>query len=172
MSFRNALPLALVGVVSASALAQTCDPNIRETTPDAQFVINPSKGTVLDKITGLIWKRCAEGLSGTDCATGTPVFSIWGDALGLAADSRYAGYADWRLPNAKELESLVEEKCYEPAINSKVFPGTPVQEFWTSSPFQYDANGASYWVVGFVYGNTGNRYRNESRAVRLVRGGH
>jgi hypothetical protein len=171
MSLRNALVLALAGAMIAPIQAQTCDPNIREITPVAQFVINPAKGTVLDKNTGLTWKRCAEGLSGTDCGTGSPAFRIWGDALNLAADSRYAGHADWRLPNAKELESLVEEQCYEPAINANVFPGTPALEFWSSSPLHYDAYGALYWVVGFGYGNTTYNYSHVSRAVRLVRGG-
>ena len=32
----------------------------------------------------------------------------WEDALSYAENLELAGYSDWRLPNAKELQSIVE----------------------------------------------------------------
>lgn len=154
--------------ISFAPLAQTCQPNIRESTPTSRFKVN-TNGTVLDQKTGLMWKRCTEGLSGADCATGSPAYTDWAGALGWAANSGFAGYKDWRLPNQKELRSLVEVKCYRPAINLTVFPGTSNAGYWSSSPFAYSAIFA--WFVGFDLGYSSGNYRNDYNAVRLVRGG-
>lgn len=152
---------------SFSLQAQTCHPNIRATAPTSRYTVN-TNGTVLDKRTGLMWKRCAEGLSGTGCSTGFPTYTDWGGALNLATGSAFAGYRDWRVPNHKELMSLVEDKCYGPAINLSVFPGMP-NWYWSSSPHADIANGA--WIVGFDYGEPYINTRDTSRTVRLVRGG-
>jgi len=54
-------------------------------------------GTIADRATGLMWMRedSQEGMN-------------WEDALSWAEDLELAGYDDWRLPNAKELQSIVD----------------------------------------------------------------
>ena len=163
----------------ASVAAQTCQTEtaVPSTTPANRFADN-SDGTVVDRATGLMWARCPEGLYGTDCANGGAGIFTWEAALTRARDSGLAGYTDWRLPNVKELASLVEERCISPAINLAVFPNTPSSYFWSASP----AGASNYvWVVhfsngyawyypiysGFVY--YGNRLGHFS--VRLVRSG-
>lgn len=82
----------------------------------------------------------------------------------------FAGYQDWRIPNAKELQSIVDYSVANPASS---VPGlTPAVNFWSSTT---DATpGAGGQLVGafFVAFNTGavidiskfNSYRG--RAVR------
>jgi hypothetical protein len=170
MSSRIVLALALAGA-ALTAQAQTCDPHIRPSAPDSRFVVNAAKGTVLDTRTGLTWKRCLEGQSGATCGLGSALYLNWGAALRRAEASAFAGYKDWRVPNGKELESLVEVQCYGPAINLSVFPNDPSTWMWASSPSAYGAYVA--WYVYFGNGVSSDEYRNYNvgSAVRLVRGG-
>ena len=54
-------------------------------------------GTVSDHATGLMWTK-----SDSQAAVS------WQDALQMANGQTYSGYSDWRLPNAKELQSIVD----------------------------------------------------------------
>ncbi|WP_205959819.1 Lcl C-terminal domain-containing protein [Flammeovirga aprica] len=54
-------------------------------------------GTVTDKATGLMW-------STADNAEAV----LWQDALKYAENNELAGHTDWRLPDAKELQSIVD----------------------------------------------------------------
>lgn len=53
--------------------------------------------TISDAATGLMWTKddSGEGM-------------IWQDALSYAENNEFAGYSDWRLPNAKELQSILD----------------------------------------------------------------
>jgi hypothetical protein len=54
-------------------------------------------GTVTDHATGLMWAQADSG-TGMD----------WETSLNYAETNTLAGYTDWRLPNAKELQSLLD----------------------------------------------------------------
>lgn len=156
-------------------LAQTCrtETEVPSTTPVSRFQDN-GDATVTDRSTGLMWARCPEGLFGADCAAASAF--TWEGALIRARDSVLAGYTDWRLPNVKELSSLVEERCSDPAINLAVFPNTPALGFWSASPHAYSSNDTwltsnGAWIVFFYYGYVGKDYRSDSYRVRLVRTG-
>ncbi|MDM8544945.1 DUF1566 domain-containing protein [Candidatus Venteria ishoeyi] len=150
-------------VFTCNLSAQTCNPDIQASTPDARFTHN-GDGTVTDQQTGLIWKRCLEGQSGADCMTGTPESFTWQQAL-----QRGASQSPWRLPNIKELASIVELHCYDPAINLTMFPNDPGGYVWSGSPYAAHANLA--WYVDFDSGHASGYYRGYSRHVRLVRDG-
>ncbi len=153
----------------------TCNSNIPPSTPDSQLIDN-GDGTVTDNKTGLMWKKCVEGLSGTDCATGSSSSFTWQQALqqpGIVNSSNmgsgFADYTDWRLPDIRELRSIVEEQCSNPAINATRFPNTPSLYVWSGSPYADYSDFAWY-----VYFNAGDSYavsRFNDYAVRLVRGG-
>ena len=166
--FRPLGAVLLLALACAAQAAQTCRNDIRATAPDGRFT-DHGNGTVSDSATGLVWKQCAEGLSGAGCATGTASAFTWPQALQRAADASFAGQTDWRLPNKNELESLVERRCYGPAINARFFPNTPSNWFWSSSPYAYGSGYA--WIVAFGYGDVYGYGKDYDFHVRLVRGG-
>jgi len=133
-------------------------------------------GTVTDQATGLMWDKCALGLTGETCVTGTAPRLTWANAL-LAAQQantdRHLSYTDWRLPNLKELESLVEiAKASSPVIDGSSFPNTPSNIFWSSTTYAF--NPASVWVVNFSNGTIGANDKGGNDGtyfVRLVRSG-
>lgn len=139
------------------------------TTPSADFTDN-GDGTVTHHKTGLIWQRCSLGQSwdGTDC-TGTDTTFSWQQALAAGAQNTLGGFSDWRLPNRNELVSIVEYRCYFPAINNQQFPNTSSSGYWSSSPNAGYSNGA--WRVDFNYGYVDGNHKDSSRHVRLVRAG-
>jgi len=170
--FALALGSALLLACAASAHAVTCVNGLAATNPDNSYTVH-GDGTVTDTATGLMWKQCLEGQSGPACATGTPTGYNWGDALALAEASTFAGYGDWRLPNQKELRTLVEECRASPAINDAVFPNTPANSYaWSGSP-RYAGGGVHSLVVNFDTGNSSFAQRNLAAVVhvRLVRAG-
>jgi len=94
-----------------------------ETTPASRFTIN-ADNTVSDKESGLIWKRCSQGQSGSDCK-GEPTLLDWKEGRQAAQDEDFASHTDWRVPTTSELLSIVESACSSPSINIDVFPNTP-----------------------------------------------
>jgi hypothetical protein len=150
--------------------AQTCDPARPASTPSARFKTD-AEGTVTDRQTGLTWMRCAVGQrwNGTDCA-GVPLTTSWAGAFDAASalNSRggYGGHEDWRVPTLDELALLVEQRCYDPALNLELFPSSPVTGFWTASPH---ASRDHAMLIHFKYGGQYMGNRSQDWALRLVR---
>jgi len=152
--------------------AQTCLTTIVASTPTADFADN-GDGTVTDSETGLMWKRCSEGSvwDGATCA-GAAMLYTWQGGLEWVArlndTNGFAGYADWRVPNVKELNSIMEEQCNYPAVNLEVFPSTGGW-YWSSSPYVADVTKAwatHFYNVGFIEVNP----KLLPKRIRLVRG--
>ena len=152
---------ALSAVWPTDARAQRADTAAR------RFVTQ--EGEVTDTLTGLIWRRCSEGQSwtGSTCA-GSEAYFTWPGAL-ERAQLAAAGGVPWRLPNVKELASLVDENRIVPAIDIDAFPGAPAVWFWTSTHRGGDRYNA--WFVSFYRGEVQDFGRDYSFAVRLVRTG-
>jgi len=166
------LPLVwpLLALGAGGALAeQVCKyDSIPATAPASRFTDN-GDGTVTDQASGLQWKRCSEGQTwnGSTCV-GTLNGYTWQKALQHANTATYAGKDDWRLPNIKELASIVEGACSNPAIDLAAFPGTTSNVFLSSSP-QHETNGVG--EVFFYYGHIGTTNKANPDVVRLVRNG-
>lgn len=158
---------------SGAAVQAGCNTSLTAVAPDSRYTDN-GNGTVTDKITGLMWKQCSEGQSSASlpCDAGVVADYTWQQALQQAEtlnnDGGFVGYSDWRLPNHKELSSLVERQCASPAINTNIFPNTPASIYFSSSPGAGVAREA--WSVEFGGGGVGD-YSFTTAAVRLVRGG-
>ena len=118
---------------------------------------------VTDSKTGLTWQRCSAGQSfATGTCSGTANSYTHEEALAYAKTQ-----TGWRLPNVKELSSLVDGSFIGPAINGTAFPATPSFFAWTSSPYASDP--ASAWVVLFAEGSVSSSSRSSPAHVRLVR---
>ncbi len=164
-------------IITNSALAQVCDENQTPSTPSDRFAKNG--GVVIDSKTGLMWKQCTEGtrynIKKEQCDGEANVYT-WQGLLqytqqlnqGKIGDSR--NYSDWRIPNIKELESIVEYSCMSPAINLDVFSNTSRVSFWSSSSSFSSFYNA--WAVHFDDGKItlNDKTRFDNRAYgRLVR---
>jgi len=164
----------LILTCSTQAIAaQVCNAtSIVASTPTAAFVDNLD-GTITHSKTGLMWKQCSEGLSGANCVATSTTSFLWQGALQQAAANNtllFAGHSDWRLPNLKELHSIVEDQCNSPAINATVFPATISALYWSSSQSAITSP-ANAWFVNFLNGRDLALSKNTPMLVRLVRGG-
>lgn len=137
---------------------------------DGYYKINPPSftdngdGTVLDSVTGLTWRKCALGRSGSDCMTGASASYTWSSAMSQCASLG----AGWRLPTVVELTRLVNYGTSYTSIDESFFPATAPSPFWTSTPHATRLDVA--WYVNFAQGNTWSHYKSQTYYVRCVRG--
>lgn len=158
-----------VGEVPAQCRQGNENPWIAPTAPLDQFEARDD-GTVIHKPSRLVWQRCVLGQNwnGSDCE-GTPASLNWSESLDAAESHVQDEREDWRLPNRNELVSILESRCFLPAIDDLVFPSAPSGGYWTSSPVS-GAIGES-WIVDFDDGLTEPAATGQPFTVRLVRGG-
>lgn len=154
-------------IFSSAAFAQECLSSGLETTPSDRFTA-VTTSSLLDTATDLVWRRCSEGQAwnGSTCE-GEATKYTWQQALQLAHEASDNDLLGWRLPNVKELASITERNCVRPAVNSGLFPETPADDFWTSTPSADDPDRA--WVVAFFNASHSIKEKDRFIYVRLVR---
>jgi hypothetical protein len=118
--------------------------------PLGEFTDN-GNGTVTDTVTGLVWQQWG-------FTRGT-----WQDALAYCESLTLAGQDDWRLPNIRELESLVDFTRYYLAIDP-VLPCGWLPSYWSSST--WEEYPATAWNVDFFAGLV-NPYPKNSPSVYI-----
>ena len=99
-----------------------------------QFVDN-GDGTISDEATGLMWMQ-ADGAEGMD----------WEAALAYAQSQNevnYLGYNDWRLPNVKELQSIVDYS-YAPDAQDAAYDGPALDPMFSVSEITNEISVADY----------------------------
>lgn len=164
------LPLCIALALPMSANAADCKPNtILPSTPNDQFVDNEDN-TILDLRTGLLWAKCAIGqdYANGKCEGAAQNFTSFRAALSHV-DSIRTSYLDtggWRIPNIKELDSIVERQCTNPSINVDIFPDTPSATFFSSTP-QPDSLD-NFWARSISF-FTGEEYTPPTETLRHVR---
>ena len=148
--------------------------------PTPRFTDNQN-GTVTDKLTKLIWMKKANafGTKTWDDALTTANGLKSGDAGTGLNDGSKAG--DWRLPNVRELQSLIDYAFSNPALpntlgtgqwtEGRPFQGVKSDDYWSSSTMAVGPDNA--WYVNFW---TGNLYMESAGKINLkwvwcVRGG-
>jgi hypothetical protein len=140
----------------------------RRTAAQALGFVDHGDGTVTDTHHRLMWKQCAEGQTGADCA-GNPGKFSWEVAMQIPTTLNmrggFAGHKDWRVPTKDELATLVMHARTSPAICTEAFPNAPSTLTWSSSPL-VDTHA---WYVYFDDGDVGCHVRSYAYSVRLVR---
>jgi hypothetical protein len=116
--------------------------------------------TVTDQKTGLIWMK-----------TTPSTLLNWESSLNYCEGLNLANHSDWRLPNIKELYSIVDMSQSD-IIDTTAFPGTG-SYYWSSTT---DVNNTSYaWGLNFtsgtVYSGNGSKSIYSGPYFRCVRGG-
>ncbi len=148
-------------------------------------------GTITDHNTGLMWEKKGDngGLHDKDNGyywSGTGgVFqeTIWDwlEDVNVEGGGGFAGYNDWRIPNAKELQSLVNSENPSPrtsaAFHTNCVPGvsvlngscTAATSYWSSTTWVRSTGMA--WGVNFFDGLLFPYDKAGAPRVRAVRGG-
>jgi len=124
--------------------------------PTAGRFTDNGDGTVTDNRTGLMWQK--------KTALGT---YMWQEALKYCENLSLAGHDDWRLPNVRELQSIVDYGRRNPSIDP-VF-GAVSSFYWSSSTYVHYPPYA--WIVSFHYGYVGGHDKTFGHYVRAVRRG-
>ncbi|MBI5505004.1 MAG: DUF1566 domain-containing protein [Deltaproteobacteria bacterium] len=143
-------------------------------------------GTITDLNTGLMWeKKSNDGsihdLDRTYFWSKAGTYTVW-DWLGLMNTEDGAGFAghnDWRLPNRRELDSLVDFSRVDPSVAPPFQSACPegcavtacsctaLADYWSSTTAAVNTSLA--WVVEFSRGRADDRAKSTARAVRAVR---
>lgn len=143
------------------------------TSPTESFAL-AGDGTATELASGLVWMRCSLGqswdLNSGACQGPARMFDLaeLRDAIQRINQQGFAGHADWRLPRIDELEAIIEQACWRPAINGRVFPNTAAGWYWSSSQDVRDSG--RYWLAAFSYGGSAASLQHGRFMARLVRG--
>jgi Protein of unknown function (DUF1566) len=133
--------------------------------PSPRFT-NNNNGTVTDNLTGLIWLLKANVLGTTSAGAGAV---SWAAALTYVVELNTSGMmnsfsagdtsntgnthqTDWRLPNLRELQSLIDYSKYNPALPApRPFTGIqPYDSYWSSTTAE--GSPGSAWSLSMSYG--------------------
>ncbi len=133
-------------------------------------------GYASDTDSGLMWEIKENGDNATDLNNPNDADNTysWAD-LSTFIDNlnaiSYAGYSDWRLPNVKELETIIDLSVPEPGpvVIQDVFINCRQDFYWTNTPDAADSSRA--WAIDFSSAGEVTASKTNAYHVRAVRGG-
>lgn len=134
--------------------------------PVPRFTDN-TNGTITDHLTGLVWVKNTRALG--ELAWADALAACTGLNSGEAGISDGSAEGDWRLPNIKELVSLVDYRYVFPAL----VPDHPFANiatyYWTGTTRSSDTNQA--WIILSSLGQQDSRTKDTACPVWPVRDG-
>jgi hypothetical protein len=160
--------------------------------PLAYAEADPPDGTFIDLNTGLMWEmklaaddplctayeqvdrdvHCVQNRytwTDDDDPHYLPTGTAFMEFLATLNSTLFADHDDWRLPTAKELQSLVDYSVYDPAVSDALPGATAPFYYWSSTA---DASRNDYaWYVYFGHGHVNYYDKGLKLRVRAVRGG-
>jgi hypothetical protein len=156
--------------IRAALIVWTCAVAAFSAQAQGRFAVSADGQQVTDSTSGLVWRRCAEGMkwNGSICA-GKPLKYTFAGAKAAAGAAAADGKA-WRVPSKEELLSLVDGKGKKkPKIDVRAFPNTPSLSFWATRAGSDDNLNA--WLINFANGRLFGNIGQAKFPLRLVRTG-
>ena len=124
--------------------------------------------TVKDNRTGLTWQKCSMGQTNDASCSGTTATSTWVASIAACSALNFANKT-WRLPNIKELQSLVDTEIVSTAaINTTIFPSTFPLNYWSSTGYALTTTNG--WSINFLTGSAAFTSKGAAYRVRCVSG--
>ncbi|TGN00514.1 DUF1566 domain-containing protein [Leptospira yasudae] len=127
--------------------------------------------TTTDNLSGLIWKSCEEGQTGSTC-TGAPSSLSWAASLTACTSLNSPGYGnrtDWRLASLREYATMLNYSGSSPATYTSFFPNANGVGHW-SSDRDPNAPGTQSVYVSFTDGIVGLTIQGNTNDARCVSG--
>jgi hypothetical protein len=146
-------------------------------------------GTITDNVTGLMWEKKGDNGGLHDKDNGYPWSGLgnqetiwdWLDDVNAEGGTGFAGHGDWRIPNAKEMQSLVNYQNAAPMTSTPFHSGcvagatvltgscTVSTAYWSSTTWRRSTGMA--WGASFYEGLLTPSDKSSGLRVRAVRGG-
>jgi hypothetical protein len=143
---KNSGPVPKTGQTDSYAAGDDGDMEKGVVSPNPRFTDN-GDGTVTDNLTELIWLKNANCFGQRTWATAlNDCYTLNSGECGLTDGS---SQGDWRLPNIRELQSLIHFGYYGPAL-----PNTDGTGQWTDNDPFTNVNSIFHWSATSAAYNT------------------